>query len=80
MNKNSDASSGLGITSVLTIIFIVLKLVGVIDWSWWWVFSPTLIGIGASILFFIGVIIFIAHEDEKWDITPKKGKQDKWKF
>jgi len=24
----------------LTIVFVVLKLVGVIDWSWWWVFSP----------------------------------------
>lgn len=26
---------------VLTVVFIVLKLVGTINWSWWWVFSPT---------------------------------------
>ena len=45
MEKNTS-TSGLGLPSVLTIIFIVLKLVGVIDWSWWWVFSPALIGTG----------------------------------
>lgn len=36
----NNSSSGLGLTGVLTIIFIVLKVVGVISWSWWWVFSP----------------------------------------
>jgi hypothetical protein len=25
---------------ILTIIFVVLRLTGVIHWSWWWVFSP----------------------------------------
>jgi hypothetical protein len=28
--------------STLTIVFIVLKLTNVIDWSWWGVFSPTI--------------------------------------
>lgn len=28
---------------VLCVIFVVLKLVGVISWSWWWVLSPILI-------------------------------------
>jgi hypothetical protein len=36
----SNSNTGLGLTSVLTIIFIVLKLLDVISWSWWWVFSP----------------------------------------
>ena len=26
--------------TLLFIVFLVLKLVGVISWSWWWVFSP----------------------------------------
>ena len=30
----------MGFMSTLTLIFIVLKLVGVIDWSWWLVFMP----------------------------------------
>lgn len=31
-------------TSLLTIVFIVLKLIGVITWSWIWVLSPLWIG------------------------------------
>ena len=64
MEKNTG-SSGLGLSSVLTIIFIVLKLVDVIDWSWWWVFSPTLISIGLTVIIFVGLCIYAAHEDEK---------------
>ena len=32
--------SGLSLPSVLLVVFIVLKLCHVIDWSWWWVLSP----------------------------------------
>ena len=39
MSQN-ESSGGLGCFSVLAIIFIVLKLVGTIAWSWWWVLSP----------------------------------------
>lgn len=38
---SSGSSGGIGILGVLQIIFIVLKLCGVIDWSWWLVFIPT---------------------------------------
>ena len=31
---------GLGFTDLLLIVFIVLKLTNVINWSWWWVLSP----------------------------------------
>lgn len=31
---------GIGFLGVLTIVFIVLKLTKVIDWSWVWVLSP----------------------------------------
>ena len=37
---NKAKQGGLGIVSVLTIIFVVLKLLGVIKWSWIWVLSP----------------------------------------
>lgn len=42
MKKEHKQTSGggIGATSALTMIFIVLKLVGVINWSWWWVLSP----------------------------------------
>lgn len=49
MDKNSG-SSGVGLSSLLTIIFVVLKLVGVINWSWWWVLSPIFASIGLGII------------------------------
>jgi hypothetical protein len=33
----------MGITEAITIVFVVLKLCGVIDWSWWLVLLPELI-------------------------------------
>nr|DAR47126.1 MAG TPA: transmembrane protein [Caudoviricetes sp.] len=48
-----NTSRGLGLCDVLTIVFLVLKLVGVIDWSWWWVFSPTLIALGLYVVVFV---------------------------
>ena len=39
MNKTTN--SGVGFTGLLQIAFIVLKLVGIIKWSWVWVLSPT---------------------------------------
>lgn len=39
----------IGITSALFLIFLVLKLTNVIDWSWWWVTAPLWLG-GALIL------------------------------
>lgn len=36
----SSSSGGIEFTGLLTILFIWLKLGGVISWSWWWVLSP----------------------------------------
>lgn len=40
MANDVKASGGIGFGGLLTIVFIVLKLTKVIDWSWWWVLSP----------------------------------------
>lgn len=77
---NNSGSSGLGLASVLTIIFVILKLVGVITWSWWWVFSPVLINIGLTIIVLVIYVIYIVHDSKKYDFTSKKGKNDRWKF
>lgn len=40
-NSNTAAGvGGVGFTGLLAVAFIVLKLTGLIDWSWWWVLSP----------------------------------------
>lgn len=54
MNNNSG---GVGFAGLLTIIFIVLKLVGVIAWSWWWVLSP--LWISAAFVLLILLIGFL---------------------
>lgn len=56
-NKTVTTRFGLSIFDIsvlLTIVFVVLKLCGVIAWSWWWVVSPIVFAIG---LFIIAVII-----------------------
>ena len=59
--SSSSSSSGIGFTGLLTIVFITLKLLGKIDWSWWWVLSPLWIGLGVTlaILLVIGIIALI---------------------
>lgn len=41
---------GLNLGEVILVVFIILKLTKVIDWSWWWVLSPTWIGLIVVIL------------------------------
>lgn len=53
-SKNNTTSGGIGFTGLLTIVFIVLKLLDVIKWSWWWVLSPIWISFGIAL-----VVIFI---------------------
>lgn len=48
---------GIGFLGLLAVAFIVLKLCGVIAWSWWWVLSPLWID---AIFFAILVIIYTA--------------------
>lgn len=49
----------IGFLSLLGLIFIVLKLTGTIDWSWWWVTSPLWGGIVIVIAIFI-ILRFLA--------------------
>lgn len=60
-NSSVNIGCGSGFISSLTIAFIILKLVGVIDWSWWWVLSPILIVVGIIILILlvIGIVYLI---------------------
>lgn len=51
--KNKNNSTSTNIFGILTAVFIVLKLTGVINWSWVWVLAPSWIGI----LFFSLVFI-----------------------
>lgn len=62
-NKTTTVRSGIGFSGLLTIVFIVLKLIGVIEWSWVWVLSPLWISwvvvLGVLAVFFVIFIIML---------------------
>ena len=62
----SSSSSGVGFTGLLTMMFIALKLTGVIDWSWWWVLSPLWISSAIALLFFTVITIFVLIFKDRW--------------
>jgi len=57
--NNNGTSGGIGFCGLLTIVFIVLKLCGVIEWSWLWVLAPLWIPLGLAIIIFIIVAIVL---------------------
>lgn len=82
MSKNSGSSSGIGFFGLLTIVFVVLKLVGVIDWKWVWVLCPLWISAALVVIclaIYIAYLIWDDKRDTNYYITRRK-KNDKWKF
>ena len=53
--SRENSSGGIGFIGLLTILFIALKLLNQIQWSWWWVLSPIWI---SAILFIVFVLIW----------------------
>ncbi len=63
-NSNSSASSGgIGLFTVVGIVFVVLKLVGVAPiagWSWLWVLSPFWLGLAFAVTVLVLFGLFAA--------------------
>ena len=56
MSSKSNPDGGIGLCTVVFLILLILKLFGVISISWWWVFSPLIIGFAIGL---ISIIILI---------------------
>lgn len=62
-NNSSSKSGGVGVLGLLGVVFVTLKLCGVIAWSWWWVTAPFWgglamgLGIGAGCLLIAGITL-----------------------
>jgi hypothetical protein len=56
-NSSSGTNNGIGFATVLFLVFLVLKLIGVIDWSWWWVTAPLWAGF---VIVLVGIAIAAA--------------------
>lgn len=57
MSSNSSGGGGIGLGGVITVILLILKLSGVINISWLWVFVPAIIGILFWVLLFIIILV-----------------------
>ncbi len=63
MTNKNNYKQGVGIFELLTIIFVVLKLTETIDWTWWQVFSPSIIAFSAGLV--EGLIEVIVEYSQK---------------
>ena len=63
MTSKNKSRYGLGIFEFLTITFVVLKLTGTIDWTWWQVFSPAIIALSVGMI--EGIIDGIVEYNQK---------------
>ncbi len=55
----------MGLLEILTIVFVVLKIIGIIDWSWWLVLLPEIIAVSLYFIWFVvtGVFIRKTHKE-----------------
>jgi hypothetical protein len=73
---SSASSGGIGFLGLLTIVFVTLKLLGKIDWSWWLVllplYGPVVILLGIAGAFF-GVAGILNVVDKKQAAKRRRG-------
>lgn len=48
-----------GLLPILFLIFLTLKLMGYIDWSWWWISSPLM----ASVILVFGYFMYFVFKE-----------------
>ena len=66
MSTSSSSSSGIGAMGLLGVAFVVLKLCGVINWSWWLVTLPFWGGLALVLVILLIVLaVFVIKEMRK---------------
>lgn len=59
MSEGRTNATGVSFLGALALLFIGLKLGGIIAWSWWWVLAP-LWGGALLVLLLIGIMVVLA--------------------
>jgi hypothetical protein len=55
--NNTNHAGGIGFCGMLAILFIALKLLGIIQWSWLWVLAPIWIPLVLVVMILIIVVL-----------------------
>ena len=49
-----------GFSTTLTVIFVIAKILGYINWSWWLVFMPLIVRIALGVIgFILAIVVFV---------------------
>lgn len=56
IGSSNASNGGIGVLGLLAILFIGLKLGGVIAWSWWWVLAPIWIPLAIVLAIVLAVV------------------------
>lgn len=54
-SSSNRSSGGIGFAGALFLVFLVLKLTHVIDWSWWWITAP----LWGGLALFVGILLIV---------------------
>ena len=71
-SKASVSVCGTSFCNLLFLVFLVLKLTKVINWSWWWVTAPIWgpLALAVAIIIVVGIVALIAagcqSRDKRW--------------
>ena len=69
MSDSKSSSGGIGVTGLLGVAFVVLKLTGHIDWSWVWVLAPFWVApavmLGIVAVLFVGACLILLVQEIK---------------
>lgn len=65
--KKEKENFGISFLDLLLLLFIALKLIGIIEWSWWWVLSPVWVTLG-----FLFAALIIVQSSERIAIKAAK--------
>lgn len=63
MDDKKTVNKGLSFLNILTLVFVIAKLLGLVTFSWWLVFMPTLIQVAVVVIVLVVVMIVAASED-----------------
>lgn len=63
--KSSSSSAGIGFTGLLQLVFITLKLCGVINWPWKYVLIPLWIDIAVVVVILLVIVVLAIRKVDK---------------